>query len=72
MRRYLGSSKFPVEPPITELTELTDNDLNALRYVAGYIPWKLRQKFIKVTCQHPNRKAFLVCLESMSENARGQ
>ena len=61
--------KFHVEAPDTELPELTDSDLNALRYAAEYVPWKLRQKFKKATCKHPNRKAFLVCLENMSEGS---
>ena len=64
--------KFEVEEQcvaMVEAGELSDNDLNALRYVAGYVPWKLRQKFKKATCKHPNRKAFLVCLEKMSENS---
>ena len=50
---------------MVEAAELSDNDLNALRYVAGYVPWKLRQKFKKATCKHPNRIAFLACLEKM-------
>ena len=54
---------------MVEAAELSDNDLNALRYVAGYVPWKLRQKFKKALCKHPNRKAFLVCLEKMSEDS---
>lgn len=61
--------KFHVEEQDVEPAELTDNDLNALRYAAGYVPWKLRQKFKKATCKHPNRKAFLVCLERMSEGS---
>ena len=55
--------KFHVEPQDSEPAELTDNDLNALRYAAGYVPCKLRQKYKKTTCKHPNRKAFLVCLD---------
>ena len=64
--------RFEVEEQcvaMVEAAELSDNDLNALRYVAGYVPWKLRQKFKKATCKHPNRKAFLVCLEKMSEDS---
>ena len=55
--------KFHVESQDSEPAELTDNDLNALRYAAGYVPCKLRQKYRKPTCKHPNRKAFLVSLD---------
>ena len=55
--------KFHVESQDSEPAELTDNDLNALQYAAGYVPRKLRQKYKKTTCKHPNRKAFLVCLD---------
>ena len=58
--------KFRVDAKDPEPAELTDDDLNALRYAAGYVPWKLRQKFKKAPCKHPNWKAFLVCLEKMS------
>ena len=62
-------AKFHIEAQDPEPAELTDNDLNALRYAAGYVPWKLREKFKKTTCKHPNRKAFLVCLENMSKGS---
>ena len=62
-------AKFEVEAQCVEPTELTENDLNALRYAAGYVPWKLSQKFKKPTCKHPNRQGYLVCLASMSESA---
>lgn len=61
--------KFHVESQDSEPAELTDNDLNALRCAAGYVPWKLRQKYKKPTCKHPNCKAFLVCLDKMSEGS---
>ena len=62
-------AKFEVEEQCVQPTELTGNDLNALRYAAGYVPWKLSQKFKKPTCKHPNRQGYLVCLASMSESA---
>lgn len=62
-------STFQVEDECTEPGELSENDLNALRYVAGYVPWKLRQKFRKGTCKHSNQKAFLICLEKMTEGS---
>ena len=62
-------STFEVEDEFTEPGELSENDLNALRYVAGYVPWKLRQKFSKGTCKHSNQKDFLMCLEKMTEGS---
>ena len=34
--------KFHIESQDSEPAELIDNDLNALRYAAGYVPCKLR------------------------------
>ena len=51
----------------SEPAELMEDDLNALRYAAGFVPWKLRQKFQKPTCKHPNRKDYR--LTGMSESA---
>ena len=62
--------KFHVESQDSEPAELTDNNLNALRDAAGYVPCKLRQKYRKPTCKHPNRKAFLVCLDKLSEGSQ--
>ena len=62
--------KFHVESQDSESAELTENDLNALRYAAGYVPCKLRQKYRKPTCKHPNCKAFLVCLDKMIESSQ--
>ena len=56
-------AKFHVQAQDPDSAELTDNDPNTMWYAAGYVPWKLKQKFNKATCKHPNRKAFLVCLE---------
>ena len=61
--------KLHVESQDSEPAELTDNDLNVLRYAAGYVSWKLRQTYKKPTCKHPNCKAFLVCLDIMSEGS---
>ena len=41
--------------------------MNALRYAAGYVPWKLLQKYTKPTCTHPNKQDFIVCLSSLSQ-----
>ena len=60
-------TKFDVEEQQSQPAELTEDDLNALRYAAGFVPWKLKQKFKKPTCQHPNQQDFLVCLAGMSE-----
>eukprot|EP00731_Ephydatia_muelleri_P032085 Em0023g592a len=49
----------------------TENDLNALRYAAGYVPWKLLQKYSKPTCTDPNRQDFIVCLSSLSQKGEG-
>lgn len=58
--------KFPIETTAAEPSEPSEDDHNALRYAAGYIPWKLTQKYKKTKCKHVHRRAFLVCLERMS------
>ena len=44
-------SKFETKVQSSDTSELTDVDLNALRYVAGFVPWKLKQKFSKPGCK---------------------
>lgn len=65
-------TKFDVEEQQSETAELIEDDLNALQYAAGFVPWKLKQKFKKPTCQHPNWQDFLVCLAGMSELERDE
>lgn len=36
---------FEVAEQQPEQADLTDDELNALRYAGGFVPWKLRQKF---------------------------
>lgn len=60
--------KFEVEEQCVEPAELTENDLNALRYAAGYVPWKLMQKFKKPTCKHPKCQGYLMCVANMTES----
>ena len=40
-----------------------------LHYVAGFVPWKLKQKFSKPGCKNPNREDYLSCLAGMSVSA---
>ena len=49
-----------------EVPELNDAELNALRYSAGYVPWKLKQKFSKR--KDPYCKEYLTCLDGMRES----
>ena len=64
-------SKFEakVQSSDTSTSELTDVDLNMLHYVAGFVPWKLKQKFSKPGCKNPNREDYLSCLAGMSVSA---
>ena len=55
-------SKFEVVEQQSQPAELTDGDLNALRYAAGFVQWKLKKKFQKPTCNHPNLRDYLLCL----------
>ena len=50
-----------------EVPELNDAELNALRYSAGYVPWKLKQKFSKR--KDPYCKEYLTCLDRMRESS---
>ena len=61
--------KFEAKVHSSDASKLTDVDLNALRYVAGFVPWKLKQKFSKPGCKNPNRRDYLSCLAGMSESA---
>ena len=47
--------------------ELNDAELNALRYTAGYVPWKLKQKFSQR--KDPYCKEYLTCLDGMRESS---
>ena len=47
--------------------ELNDAELNALRYSAGYVPWKLKQKFSQR--KDPYCKEYLTCLDGMRESS---
>lgn len=61
-------SKASLKPTTTvEPTELTVDELNALRYVAGYVPFKLKKKFKKSS--HPFKLEYISCLENMSEES---
>ena len=46
-----------------EVALLTQNEHNALRYAAGYVVRKLKEKFNR-TC-HPHKEDFIVCLNQM-------
>ena len=37
-------TKYEVNEQQIDDVDLTENDLNALRYAAGYVPWKRLQK----------------------------
>ena len=45
-------TKFDVEEQQSEPAEFTEGGLNALRYAAGFVPWKLKQNFKKPTCKY--------------------
>ena len=64
-------TKYEVNKQQIEDVDLTENDQNALRYAAGYVPWKLLQKCTKPNCTHPNRLDFIVCLSSLSQKGDG-
>ena len=61
-------AKFHIEEQQIEPPKMTEDDLNALRYAAGFVPWKLQQKYRKTTCNHPHRQSYLVCLAGMSDS----
>ncbi len=50
---------------VPETTELTKNELNALRYVAGFNPFQLKKKLTKSS--HPYKDEFLLCLSQMNK-----
>ena len=66
--------KFHVEQEDVEVPELTSDDLNALRYAAGYVICKLLKKYKEAKCKHPNKQDFVVCLTSMEvkEGSEGE
>jgi len=43
-----------------EVALLTENENNALRYAAGYVVRKLKEKFDRT--RHPHKEDFIVCL----------
>ncbi len=45
---------------VPETAELTKDELNALRYIAGFVPFKLTKKFTKSS--HPYKDELLLCL----------
>lgn len=51
-----------------EPAKMTEDDLNALWYAAGFVPWKLQQKYRKTTCNHLHWQSYLVCLAGMSDS----
>ena len=54
---------------VPETTELTKNELNALRYVAGFDQFQLKKKFTKSS--HPYKNEFLLCLSQMNKDKGG-
>ena len=50
--------------------ELTVLNEQALRYIAGYVPMKLKKKYLKQTCS-PHALAYFECLASMHEQEEG-
>jgi hypothetical protein len=50
---------------IAEPAELTTDELNTLRYVAWYIPFKLKKKYTKEA--HPFKVEYLSCLNNMTD-----
>ncbi len=46
---------------VPETAELTKDELNALRYVTGFVPFKLKKKFTKSS--HLYKDEFLLCLK---------
>ena len=60
--------KFDVVEEQSEIPDPTEDEIVTLRYAAGFVPWKLKQKFSKATCKHPNRQDYLLCLEGMRES----
>ena len=54
----------------TDQLTLTVDALNALRYTAGYVPFKLLQKYKRAGCTHPCRQSFILCLTSMVQSEK--
>ncbi len=61
--RFTVKTKIATDRVIPETAELTKDELNALRYVAGFVPFKLKKKFTKSS--HPYKDEFLLCLSQM-------
>ena len=51
------NSKMPID--------LTDEEIQALRYAAGYIPRSLMKKILKSSCPHQQKKDLLLCLDDL-------
>ena len=45
--------------------ELTDEEIQALRYTAGYIPRSLKKKILKSSCDHKQKQDLVLCLEDL-------
>lgn len=58
--------KIDTSPALSEPDELTMDELNTLRYVAGYVPFKLKKRFKKSS--HPFKVEFLSCLDTMNND----
>lgn len=43
--------------------DLTEDEHNALRYAAGYVPKKLIEKFRKSSYMHPHIPDYVACLD---------
>ncbi len=59
-------TKIATDRVVPETAELTKDEHNALRYVAGFVPFKLKKKFTKSS--HPE---FLLCLSQMNKDKGG-
>lgn len=61
---HIIESKLSSTGTTQEPVELSGDELNVLRFVAGYIPFKLKKRIDKGS--HPYKKEFLLCLNNMS------
>ena len=67
MKTYFASILTSEEsPPAPSPTSFSDDELNTLRYVSGYIPYKLLRKYER--CSTPCLKAplYVECLGKMA------
>ena len=58
---------YEVEYEKVVVEDLTEDEQNALRYAAGYVPKKLIEKFRKPTYTHPHKQDYLARLELLGE-----